>query len=164
MARRCRKRDWGAARVQLANKRAASTSRSISIVAALSELAAEVQRRRTVNDVLETAGQGILRLGMRLYAFQVTGPDLVLRYLATARSRMEAIERNIARPLRGLVAPLAALPIAREVVTGRRILHRDDLDLFHSFMRLSTGFDPASLDASPLTAARSFSSWQRPCC
>uniref|UniRef100_UPI0030098FDD hypothetical protein n=1 Tax=Klebsiella pneumoniae TaxID=573 RepID=UPI0030098FDD len=50
-----------------------------SVVAALSELAAEVQKRRTVTEVLETAGQGILRLGMRLYGFELSGHDLVLR-------------------------------------------------------------------------------------
>lgn len=123
-----------------------------SIVAALSELAVQVQRRRTVNDVLETAGRGILRLGMRLYAFEVAGPSLVLRYLATARSRMEAIESRVGRPIRGLAAPLAALPLVQEVVLGRRILHRHDLDLFHSFMRSATSFDPATLDSEPETA------------
>jgi hypothetical protein len=123
-----------------------------SIIAALSELAAEVQRRRTVNDVLETAGRGILRLGLRLYAFEVVGTDLVLRYLATARSRLDAIEAHIERKVCGLGAPLSAFPIVNEVVMERRILHRDDLDLFHSFMRRSTGFDPATLDASPETA------------
>lgn len=123
-----------------------------SVVAALSELAAEVQKRRTVTEVLETAGQGILRLGMRLYAFELSGHDLVLRYLATSRSRAAAIEHRIGRPLRGLRAPFAAIPLADDVVRGRRIVHRDDLDVFHSFMRLSTGFDPVTLDASPETA------------
>ena len=102
--------------------------------------------------VLETAGQGVLRLGMRLYAFEVTGDDLVLRYLATARSRLQAIEQWIGRPLRGLRAPVAEVPLALEVVRGRRILHRQDLDLFHSFIRLSTGWNPATLDATPETA------------
>jgi signal transduction histidine kinase len=111
-----------------------------------------VQKRRTVSEVLETAGRGILRLGMRLYAFELSGDDLVLRYLATARSRVVAIEHRIGRPLRGLRAPFAAIPLAHDVVRGRRIVHRDDLDVFHSFMRLSTGFDPVTLDASPDTA------------
>lgn len=123
-----------------------------TIIAALSELAAEVQKRRTVSEVLETAGQGILRLGMRFYAFELSGDDLVLRYLATARSRALAIEHRIGRPLRGLRAPFAAIPLANDVVRGRRIVHREDLDVFHSFMRLATGFDPATLDASPETA------------
>ncbi|MDB4935745.1 MAG: multi-sensor signal transduction histidine kinase [Labilithrix sp.] len=102
--------------------------------------------------VLETAGRGVLRLGMRLYAFQVSGEDLVLHSLATARSRLIAIEGHIGRPLRGLRAPISSLPLASEVVRARRIIHRDDLDLFHSFMREATNFDPASLDASPETA------------
>jgi signal transduction histidine kinase len=125
---------------------------TVSIIAALSELAAEVQRRRTVDEVLETAGQGILRLGMRLYAFEVSGEELVLRHLATARSRLIAIEAHIGRPLKGLRAPLAGIPLASDVVRGRRILHRDDLDVFHSFLREATDFEPSALDASPDTA------------
>jgi signal transduction histidine kinase len=123
-----------------------------TVIAALSELAAEVQKSRTVGAVLETAGQGILRLGMRLYAFEVLEDDLVLRYLATARSRLHAIEARIGRPLRGLRAPVAEIPLAGEVVRRRRTLHREDLDVFHSFMRCATGFDPAELDATPETA------------
>lgn len=125
---------------------------AVSIIAALSELAAEVQRQRTVAAVLETAGQGTLRLGMRLYAFEVSGEELVLRYLATARSRLTAIEGRIGRPLKGLRAPFAGIPLARDVIVGRRILHRDDLDVLHSFLREAAHFEPAPLDASPETA------------
>lgn len=140
--------------MQLTSKQVAiSRSRTgPSIVAALSELAAEVQKRRTVSAVLETAGQGILRLGMRLYAFEVTTTEVVLRHLATARSRFQAIEQRIGRPLLGLRAPIAEVTLASEVVTNRRIVHREDLDLFHSFIRASTGFDPATLDGAPETA------------
>ncbi len=133
--------------------RVAARSRgAVSIVAALSELAAEIQRQRTVSDVLDTAGEGILRLGMRLYAFEVTEDELVLRYLATARSRLNAIESHIGRPLKGLRAPLAAIPLADEVVRDRRIVHRNDLDVLHSFLRASTDFEPAPLDEKPETA------------
>jgi signal transduction histidine kinase len=132
--------------------RIARSRDTVSIIAALSELAAEVQRRRTVSEVLETAGQGILRLGMRLYAFELSGEALVLRYLATARSRLNAIESQIGRPLKGLRAPLWGIPLANDVVRGQRIVHRDDLDVLHSFLRQSTDFDPSSLDASPDTA------------
>lgn len=121
---------------------------SATIIAALSELAAEVQKRRTVCEVLETAGQGVLRLGLRLYAFEVADEDLVLRYLATARSRTAALERAIGRPLRGLRAPIARIPLAKEVVRDGRIIHRDHLDVFHSFMRESTGFDTTTLDGA----------------
>ena len=130
----------------------AQSGGGVSIIAALSELAAEVQRRRTVSEVLETAGKGILRLGMRLYAFETSGDDLVLRYLATARSRLIAIESRIGRPLKGLRAPLALIPLANDVVRGRRIIHRDDLDVLNSFLRQSTAFEPSTLDASPDTA------------
>ena len=131
---------------------AARGRESRSVIAALSEVAAEVQRQRTVDDVLATAGQGILRLGMRLYAFEVSGDDLVLRYLATARSRLNAIESRIGRALKGLRAPVAVIPLVQDVILGRRIVHRDDLDVLHSFLRASTSFEPAPLDASPETA------------
>ncbi|HVH45602.1 MAG TPA: ATP-binding protein [Labilithrix sp.] len=105
-----------------------------------------------MSSVLDTAGQGILRLGMRLYAFELMEDDLVLRYLATSYARLEAIELRIGRPLCGLRASVADIPLANAVVRDRRILHRDDLDVFHSFVRQSTGFDPATLDATPETA------------
>jgi|GEM_PF-3885483 len=125
---------------------------STTVIAALSELAAEVQRGRTVTAVLETAGRGTLRLGMRLYAFQVTGDDLVLRYIATARSRLDAIQERIGRSVVGLRARAEDVPLVRDVVDGRRILHRNDLDVFHSFLRNATGFDPSTLEGSPDTA------------
>jgi signal transduction histidine kinase len=106
-----------------------------------------------VSGVLETAGQGILRLGMRLYAFEVSGDDLVLRHLATARSRLMAIEHQIGRPLIGLRAPFASVPLVDEVVRGGRVVHRDDLDVLHSFMRVATGFDATALENSPDTAS-----------
>jgi signal transduction histidine kinase len=144
--------------LQIATKRADSRRTAsfhkerASTVAALSELAAEVQKQRTVATVLETAGQGVLRLGMRLYAFEVRDDDLVLHSLATARSRLAAIEGRIGRPLKGLRAPISEVPLAAEVVRGRRVVHRQDLDLFHSFLRAATDFEPAELDASPATA------------
>src|SRR5262245_57174606 len=104
--------------------------RSISLVAALSEIAARVQRGRTTDAVLEAAGNGTLNLGMRLGAFQVSDSALVLRYIATAPRRLAAIERRIGRPLRGLEAPLADWEIVREVIGGRRTIYFDDLNLF----------------------------------
>src|SRR5262245_13136758 len=78
---------------------------SRSLVASLTELAARVQRGRTVDAVIETAGIGVLELGMRFAAFQVDGDDLVLRYLATSPSRRAAIEARVGRPVVGLRAP-----------------------------------------------------------
>jgi signal transduction histidine kinase len=123
-----------------------------SLVAALSELAASVQRGRSADDVLETAGRGVLALGMRLVAFEVSGSDLVLRYLATPPSRKRAIERRLGVPLRGLRAPIADRDVVRAVVEGRRIVYREDLDLFDSFLRHVAAFDPSELDAMPDTA------------
>ncbi|HZO16544.1 MAG TPA: ATP-binding protein [Polyangiaceae bacterium] len=130
----------------------ARAPRRASLVAALSALAAKVQRGRTVDAVLETAGEGILRLGMRLVAFQVADDDLLLRYVATAPSRLAAIERRVGRPLRGLSAPLADWKLVRTVVQGRRTTYKRDLDLFDRFLREATGFDPTPLDAAPATA------------
>jgi signal transduction histidine kinase len=123
-----------------------------SLIASLSELAAKVQRGRTVDAVLETAGEGIAALGMRVVAFQLEGDALVLRYLATSPPRLAEIERCIGVPLRGLRAPLADWELVRRVVHDRRTTYRRDLDLFDRFLRESTGFDPTPLDAAPSTA------------
>jgi signal transduction histidine kinase len=124
-----------------------------SLVAALSELAAEVQRGRTTDAVLDTAGRGVLSLGMRLVAFELCGRDLVLRHLSTSASRVEAIERRIGRELRGMRAPIADRECVRSVISERRILYRPDLDLFDSFLRhIAPCVDPAELDAIPETA------------
>ena len=123
-----------------------------SVIATLSELAARVQRGRTTEAVLEAAGTGVLHLGMRLAAFQIEKDELVLRYVATAPTRLAAIEQRVGRPVRGLRAPLADCPLVRDVVEARRTIYREDLDLFDRFLRLGTGFDPAPLDATPETA------------
>jgi signal transduction histidine kinase len=125
---------------------------SRSLVAALSALAVTVQRRRTVDDVLEAAGRGALALGMRFGAFQIDGDELILRYLATAPKRYAAIEARIGRAIRGLSAPVAACELVRTVVTGRKILFRHDLDLFDTFLRVAAGYDPTALDRRPDTA------------
>ncbi len=122
------------------------------MVASLSVLAATVQRSRTVDDVLATAGQGLQRLGMRFGAFQLRGDELVLRTLATAPRRHAMIERHIGRPLQGLSAPRAAIGLVDAVVGERRILYRQDLDIFHTFLLSATGFDSNLLDAAPETA------------
>jgi len=122
------------------------------LVATLSELAARVQRGRTTDAVLEIAGTGILGLKMRLGAFQVEGGSMVLRYVATSKARLEAIERAIGRPLRGLRANLADWGLVRQVVQERRTVYRQDLDIFDRFLRESTSYDPTALDATPVTA------------
>jgi signal transduction histidine kinase len=126
--------------------------RETSLIAALSELAARVQRERTVDAVLATAGRGALELGMRLVNFEFARRDLVLRYIATAPSRLEAIERQIGRPLRGLRAPRANWDLIEEVVANRRTIYREDLNLFDRFLRRATSYDATPLDAVPETA------------
>src|SRR5262249_8630521 len=127
------------------------TGNDRSLVAALSELAARVQRGRTTDAVLEIAGAGTLALGMRLGAFQITDRALVLPYIATAPRRLAALERRIGRPLRGLEAPLADWTLVREVIERRRTIHLDDLNLFRRFLRQSAGFDASELDRRPDT-------------
>jgi signal transduction histidine kinase len=119
-----------------------------TIIAALSEVAAKVQKQRTVTDVLETAGLGILALGMRLYAFELIAGDLVLRYIAASSPRVIAVEQHIGRPLRGVRAPLAGMPLAHDTVRDGRILHRDDLDVLTPFLKLAARFDLTTLDRS----------------
>lgn len=122
------------------------------LIVALSRLAARVQRGRTTEKVLEIAGLGVRRLGLRFVAFQIEGDELVLRSLATVPRRSRAIEALIGRPLRGLRAPLANLPYVQKVIVERENVYRPDLDLFVQFLRESTGHDPAPLDDSPATA------------
>ena len=122
------------------------------LVAALSQLAGTVQRARTVDDVLATAARGILRLDMRLGAFQMCDDRIVLRHLATAPARLALIEASIGRSVHGLSAPLEDWDLVRSVVEGRRIVFRHDLDVFDRFLRLSIGYDASPLDESPDTA------------
>jgi signal transduction histidine kinase len=123
-----------------------------SLIASLSELAAAVQRGRTIDSVLEIAGNGALRIGIRLVAFQFSGSDLVLRYLATPKPRLAAIESNVGKPVQGLRAPLADSELMRAIIEGRRAIYREDLDLFDRFLRDATSFDATPLDAVPETA------------
>ncbi|HEY8079271.1 MAG TPA: ATP-binding protein [Labilithrix sp.] len=116
----------------------------------MSEIAARVQRGRSTDAVLSIAGEGVRALGMRLVAFETCGNDLVLRHLATAPARMAAIERRLGRRLRGLRAPIADR--VRDVVEGRRVVYRADLDLFDAFLRHVGAFDPSELDRVPDTA------------
>jgi len=128
----------------------AHTSRSV--IAALSELAATVQRQRTVDAVLSTAGRGVLDLGMRLVAFQLTGEDLVLRSLATSPLRHAAIEAQLGgRSLLGLSAKAADVDLVLPVVYARTILFRHDLDVFATFLRHAAGYDCSPLDETPET-------------
>lgn len=143
---------WRGCFVSLSVLHAPVAVRRPSFVGELSKIAAEVQRQRSIRAVLDTAGRGVQRLGMRFYAFQVREQDLVLHSIATSPARQDAIERRIGRPLTGLRAPASDLAHVREVVGQRRIVHRPDLDLLHDLVRRATGFDPATLDVTPETA------------
>ncbi|MDB4993769.1 MAG: multi-sensor signal transduction histidine kinase, partial [Myxococcaceae bacterium] len=127
-------------------------SRDASLIAALSEIATRVQRGRTTDAVLETAGQGMLALDMRLGAFQLIGGALELRYIASAPSRLMAIEQRIGRPLRGLRAPVACSQLFLQMMMERRTIYREDLDVFARFLHESTGYDSTHLDDEPATA------------
>ncbi len=122
-----------------------------SLIAALSELAATVQRCRAVDTVLATAARGILRLDMRLGAFQLSDDRLVLRHLATAPVRLATIEASLGRTVQGLSVPLEGWGLVLSVVRGRRIVFRRDLDVFDRFLRVA-GYDASPLDESPETA------------
>lgn len=124
----------------------------MTLLTSLLELAARVQRGRTLQDVLRVAGDGLDALGMRFIAFQLDGSELVLRHLATASSRLAAVEQMIGCKLHGLRAPLDQCPPVREVIRGRKILVREDLDVFERFLIAATGYDPTPLDGAPATA------------
>src|SRR5262245_40221216 len=98
-----------------------------ALIAALSELATSVQRKRTIDGVLQVAGEGVRPLGMRLAAFQIDGDEMVLRHLATSPQRHAAIEQMIGRRLMGLRAPLAGCSPAAEIVSDRHNMYGRDL-------------------------------------
>jgi len=152
---------------------------ALALPVALPDLAVQAEKAATVDAVLETAGQGVLRLGLRLFAFQVTpfqvtpfevtprrdagaaadastrsegaaGRELVLRHVATARSRADAVEQAIGRSLRGLRAPLDRLPSAVDVVQHRRVVTGDELDLFTAFLVEATGTDLGQVESGVL--------------
>src|SRR4051794_31499146 len=118
----------------------------IGLVAALSELAASVQRGRTHDDIFRIAGDGVVRLGVRFLVFQIDRDELVLRYVAMAPDRHEAVEQLIHRGLVGLRAPLDQCGPAQEIVSQRRIVYRSDLDLFLHFVEAATGKTLGRLD------------------
>jgi signal transduction histidine kinase len=123
------------------------------LITALCELAAQVQRQRTTDRVLATAGSGLAELGMRMVVFQLCGDDLLLRYLSTSAGRQQALERELRRPLRGLTAPLLGRSdIVREVTGQRASVYRADLNIFAEFLRAAVGYDAAPLEATPATA------------
>jgi signal transduction histidine kinase len=126
--------------------------RDASLIAALSAIATRVQRGRTTDAVLETAGRGVLDLGMRLGAFQLKEGALELRYIASAPSRLAAIEERIGRPLQGLRAPVASSQLFLQMMMERRTIYREDLDVFARFLQEATGYDASPLDAQPETA------------
>ncbi len=124
----------------------------------LCELAARLQRGRsgaalTVDGILETAGRGALELGLRLAAFQVVGDELVLRRIATAPVRLELLERELGRPLRGLRAPLGDWRIIRELIARRAPIYGENLRLFDRLLSCAAGYDAAGLEAAPATAS-----------
>ncbi len=123
-----------------------------SLVTALSELAARVQRGRTQDDVLRIAGEGLFRLGMRFNAFQKDRCQLVLRHAATAPKRLAAIESMIGRSVRGLRAPISECSGAAEIILGRKNVYRESIDLFATFFHAATGKDVRPLDDAPATA------------
>jgi signal transduction histidine kinase len=129
-----------------------SWSVDADLVGSLSELAASVQRGRTTADVLRIASDGVARLGMRFYAFQLDGGDLVLRCFKTSRARQEAAERLSGRSLVGLRAPLERCGMAATLLQQRKNVYREDLDIFVRLFESSTGQNPLGLDASPATA------------
>lgn len=123
-----------------------------SLVPALCEIAARVQRGRTQDDVLRIAGDGVHRLGMRFTAFQIDGSMLVLRHVATAPERARALEEMAGRPLRGLRASLAACSDVVEILSRREPVYRERIELFTTFFRAATGKDIGILDERPATA------------
>ncbi len=128
----------------------ADTGSPAPLIAALSEIAARVQRARTPDDVLRTAGDGLLRIDMRLAALQVVRERLLLRYVATFPERRAEFEQALGHPIEGLSVPIPRTGTLGEVLGGASPVYREDLGALASrFFGEALGLDPAAMDSLP---------------
>src|SRR5687768_16392207 len=72
----------------------------------LTEVAAEAQRARTVTGVLEAAGGGLWKIGLRLSVMRIRDGIATLDFCWDPDAALGWLERAIGRPLRGLSGPV----------------------------------------------------------
>jgi signal transduction histidine kinase len=93
----------------------------------LAEIGAKTQRMRTVDEVLQTAGTGVMDIGLRLLAVKLENDRLVLQHVAAPGLAARDIEQMLGRPVKGLVGPGPGDAPASRVLQERKTRYFDDL-------------------------------------
>lgn len=98
--------------------------RDAALVAALAELAARVQRERTVDAVIRAAADGLVALGFRSAVLSLSeeGRMVEVRHVARMDGAMQAVAARLGRPLAGLrFARERLLPPFEKALSADRI-------------------------------------------
>jgi PAS domain S-box-containing protein len=101
--------------------------RGAALVTALSEVAADVQRGRTLQDVLSRASKGLEKMDLRLTLTHLDGEELVGSFVDSQHPLIAAIEKLLGRPFVGWRAPLLKQSGARQVLNEGRSIYIDDV-------------------------------------
>ncbi|MGC4121672.1 MAG: GAF domain-containing protein [Myxococcales bacterium] len=104
--------------------------RDRSLVARLSELGLEIQRCRTVEQVLRTASAGLNALGLHVAVGRREGERTVYEHVASAGAFAQQLTGFLGRPLAGTSFATRELPLFAEVERDRRSLYREDASPF----------------------------------
>jgi PAS domain S-box-containing protein len=113
--------------------------RGAALVTALSEVAADVQRARTVKEVVDRAALALEGLDLRLTLTRLEGDELVGALVDLKDPLVAAIEKLLGRSFIGWRAPLATLAGARRVLSEGRSIYIDDVgqllpDFLHALL------------------------------
>ncbi len=106
---------------------APSVSASASLLLSLSEIAARVQRARTVEQVLSTAGEGLLAIGILFSAAELHDGGVVVRLMVGARAVREKVEPLLGRSLNGFRGALPPGSPGQRALAERRCVLAEDL-------------------------------------
>jgi PAS domain S-box-containing protein len=97
------------------------------LVVALNELAAKVQSARSVGEVFEVAGRGLLALGMSAFGVRYDAPDVVIESVEWDPDTGGDFERVLGQSLAGMRLGAHVLPVVRSVIESRRSQYHEDI-------------------------------------
>ncbi|MBI3185373.1 MAG: GAF domain-containing protein [Myxococcales bacterium] len=121
--------------------------RGESLLGALTEVAARVQQARTVSQVLDTAGRGLLELGMKLGVARLEAERVVVVWAP----ELPELERLLGRRLIGMGGPM--IPgVGAQTLDTKRPVYCPDLAVWAQWVWESLKLDPA-LVAGALASA-----------
>ncbi|HEX4620674.1 MAG TPA: PAS domain-containing protein, partial [Myxococcaceae bacterium] len=118
---------WGGRRHLVVARDVTRRVRGAALVTALSEVAADMQRGRTLQDVLSRASKGLERMDLRLTLTHLEGQELVGAFVDSQHPLVAAIEKLLGRPFVGWRAPLGKLSGARQALDEGRSIYVDDV-------------------------------------